>query len=76
MVLTSDLCRIGDKIFFGSDITGTVLKIVRRAITVMIACPIIDNRIVGGENHDGFGRACKGDARPCPAKAVTLITRL
>jgi hypothetical protein len=46
--------------FFGSDIIGTVLKIVRRAITVMIACPFIDNRIVEGANHDVFGRACKG----------------
>jgi hypothetical protein len=73
MGLTTDLFRIGDKNFFGSDIIGTVLKIVRRAITVMIACPIIDNRIVEGTVH-GFGRANKGDAHPCPAKAGTLIT--
>jgi hypothetical protein len=76
MRLTTDLCRIGDKIFSGSDIIGTVLKIVRRAITVMAVYPIIGNRIVEGANHDGFGRACKGDAYPCPAKAGTLITRL
>jgi len=74
--LTADLCRIGDKIFFGSDIIGTVLRIVRRAITVMAVYSIIDNRIVEGANHDGFGCSDKGDACPCPAKAVTLITRL
>lgn len=43
MRLTTDLRRIGDNIFFGSDIIGTVLRTVRIAITVTIACPIIDN---------------------------------
>jgi hypothetical protein len=75
MRLMTELLLIGGNIFFGSDIIGTVFRIVHIVITDMIACLIIDNRIVEGTNQ-GFGRACKGDAHPCPAKAVTLITKL